>query len=151
MATMVFDGGLVDLTSGAPSGGVPWVSTTYKLTLLNSAYAASAGTRYASAFSGFELSTASFTAGFGGLMRRTISSRAATLNGTSHYMALTGDAVTWSGLSAGAVGAIVLLRESGTDAVSPVLAYYPVANVVTAGGDLIVSAPASGFMVVSTG
>ena len=151
MATTVFDGGLRDLTSGAPSGGVPWVSNVYKLTLVTSAYAVSAGELYASQFSGFELSTASFTAGFGGLMRRTISSRAATLNATSHYMALTGDPVTWSGISAGAVGAIVLLRESGTDALSPVVAYYPVVNVVTAGGDLIVSAPASGFLVVSTG
>lgn len=150
MATLVFDGGLVDLTSGAPSGGVPWVSNVYKLTLVTSAFPASAGMRYASAFSGYELSTASFTGGFGGLMRQTISGRAATLNSTSHYVALTGSACVWSGISAGSVGAAVLLRESGSDAVSPVIAYYPIANVVTTGGDLTLSSPASGFLVVST-
>lgn len=146
---LVFDGGLIDLTSGAPAGGAPWVSNTYKLTLVTSAFVASVGMRYASAFSGTEISTVSFTAGFGGLMRRPLSAAALSYNTTSHQMEFYASTIVWSGLSGGSVGGAVLLRESGTDAVSPIIAYYPFTNVTTNGGDFIVSAPTSGFLVLS--
>ena len=149
MATTVYDGGLLDLTSGAPAGGVPWVSNTYKLTLVTSAYPVSAGHLYASAFSGYELSSVSFNAGFGGLMRRAVSGRTVSYIVASHYVALGGSAVLWSGISAGSAGAAVLFRESGTDALSPLIAYFPLTNITTNGGDLTLSAPASGYLVVS--
>lgn len=146
---LVFDGGLIDLTSGAPSGGVPWVSNVYKLTLVTSTFVASIGMRYASAFSGNEISTVSFTAGNGGLIRKRLSSTTLSYNATSHQMEFYASTVVWSGLSGGSLGGAVLLRESGSDAVSPIIAYYPFTNVMTNGGDFIVSAPASGFLVLS--
>lgn len=149
MATFLYDSGLIDLTSGAPSAGAPWVSNTYKLTLLTSTYAASLGDRYASAFSGQELSTLSFNAGYGGLMRLTISGRVVSYNTTSHQIEFFGSAVTWSGISAGSAGAAVLLRESGSDALSPLIAYYPLTNIVLNGGDFTLSAPASGYIKAS--
>lgn len=149
MAT-VFDGGLIELTSGSPSGGAPWTSNTYKLTLVTSSFVASVGMRYASAFSGTEISTVSFTAGFGGLIRRTISGTSLSYNATSSQLEFVANAVVWSGLSGGSLGGAVLLRESGSDALSPVIAYYPFTNVTTNGGDFTVSAPASGFLVLSS-
>lgn len=147
----VYDSGLLDLTSGAPAGGQPWLSNTYRLTLVTSSYVFSAGHLYASAFSGQELSSLSFTGGFGGLMRRALSAAFISYNTTSHHLEFGANAVIWSGISAGSAGAAILLRESGTDAVSPLIAYYPLTNITTVGADLTLSAPASGFLVVSAG
>ncbi len=151
MAAFVYDQGLIELTSGAPAGGVPWLSNTYRLTLVTSSYTFSYGDRYASVFSGQELSTLSFNAGLGGLMRKALSGAFASYNATSHQLELGANSITWSGLSAGSAGAAILLRESGSDALSPLVAYYPLVNVITNGADLILSAPASGFLVVSAG
>ncbi len=151
MPTLVFDAGLRDLTSGTPSGGPPWLSSVYKLTLVTSAFVASAGMLYASAFSGQELSTLSFNAGFGGLMRHALSAVFLSYNTASHHLEFGASTVVWSGLSAGSVGAAVLLRESGTDALSPLIAHFPLTNIMTNGGDFILSAPASGFLVLSAG
>ena len=148
---LVFAGGLRELTSGGPSGGNAWSNVTFKLTLVTSAFVASAGMFYASAFSGSEASTASFTGGFSGTMRRALSGNAISYNATSFQFEYTASIVTWSGLSAGSLGGVVMLRESGTNAVSPIIAYYPLATVTTNGGDFVVSAPASGYLVVSGG
>lgn len=145
----IFDTAFADLTSGTTTGGPPWLSAQYKMTLVTSAFTASAGLLYCSAFSGYELSTVSFNAGFGGLMRRMLSNAFQSYNATSHQLELGASPIVWSGLSAGSVGAFILLRESGSDAVSPMIAYYPAVFVVTNGGTFTVSAPASGFLVVS--
>jgi hypothetical protein len=151
MVAYVYDQGLLDLTSGAPSGGAPWLSNAYKITLVTSAYTFAYGDRYASAFSGMELSTLSFTAGYGGLMRKAITGKTVSYNVTSHHVEFAGDALTWSGLSAGSAGWAIMVRESGTDALSPVLVAYQLVNVVTNGGDLVLTPPASGYVVVSAG
>lgn len=149
MPAFVYDIGMKDLTSAGPSGGPAWTSNTYKLTLVTSAFVTSNGDNYASAFSGYELSTVSFTAGFAGLMRRTLSAAFISTNTTSHQIEFGANAVVWSGISAGSAGAAVLMRESGSDAVSPLIAYYPLTNIVLNGGDFTLSAPASGFLKMS--
>jgi hypothetical protein len=148
----VYDSGLRDLTSGALSGGAPWTSNTYKMALVTSGYVFSNGHSAASAFSGFELSSLSFNAGFGGLGRLAINGKVLSYNTTSHHLELFGSAVSWGGLSAGSVGGAVMVRESSTDALSPLIAFYPIAgSITTNGGDFVLSAPASGYLVVSAG
>ena len=151
MTAYVYNQGLIELTSGAPSGGAPWVSNTYKMTLVASAYTFAYTDRYASAFSGNELSTLSFNAGYGGLMRRALSAPGVSYNVTSNHVELFANAVVWSGISAGSAGWAILLRESGTDALSPLVAAYALVNILTNGGDLTLTPPASGFLVVSAG
>jgi hypothetical protein len=96
------------------------------------------------------VATTVYNGGFGGLMRRTVSGRTVSHIAASYYVVLGASAVVWSGLSPGTAGAAILLRESGTDALSPLIAYYPLTNVTTNGGDLTLSAPASGYLAVSS-
>jgi hypothetical protein len=84
-------------------------------------------------------------------MRKAITGKVVSYNVTSHHVEFAGTALTWSGLSAGSAGWAIMLRESGTDALSPVLVAYQLVNVITNGGDLVLTPPASGYVVVSAG
>jgi hypothetical protein len=124
-----------------------WNVSQYKVTLVGSAYAAAASHVYASAFSGAELSSTSFTGGFSGTMRKALSATSAVVSQASNVAQLLAAAtVTWSAISAGTAIGLVVLRESGSDALSPLVAFFDTSTISTAGGNVTVSWAAGGVM-----
>lgn len=133
--------------SGFGDATEDWDTKTYKITLVSNNYTAAASHNYCSAFSGAELSSTSFTGGFNGTMRLTLGSRTVTQNNTDNQGECDAADSVWSGLSAGTAYALVIFRESGTDAVSPLIAYLSATGLplVTNGGDVRVSWANSGI------
>jgi len=132
------------------SGTENWNLSQFKVTLVGSAYSAAASHVYASAFSGAELSSVSFTGGFSGTMRKMLSGTSAVVSQASNVAQLLGPLiVTWSAMSAGTAMGLVVLRESGTDALSPLVGYWDTSTISTAGGNLTVSWPATGLIQLS--
>ena len=127
--------------AGFANGDEDWDTKIYKVTLVSNNYTAAASHNYISAFSGAELSSTSFTGGFNGTMRLTLGSRTVTQNNTDNQGEMDAADSVWSGLSAGTAYALVVFRESGTDAVSPLVAYLSATGLplVTNGGDVRVS------------
>src|SRR6058998_2394048 len=79
-----------------------WSSTTasFYITLVSGAYVPSENDVYASAFSGNEIGAASFTSGYGGTIRISLTTRVLRNNTTSNQAEFTADSVTWSGIAA---------------------------------------------------
>ena len=108
-----------------------WSSTTasYYFTLLSNNYVPAETHIYASAFSGAELSSTSFTGGCGGTMRLSITGRVLNINQTSNQVEFQCNGVTWSGISAGTAHAFVIFQYStsgatqGSDGNSPLICY----------------------------
>ena len=102
-----------------------WSSTTasYYITLVSNNYTPSENHVYASAFSGAELSSTSFTAGFNGTMRISITGRVLNVNTTSNQVEFQCNGFTWSGLSAGVAHAFIVLQQTTNDGNSPMITY----------------------------
>ena len=127
-----------------------WSSTTasFYITLVSTNYVPALSHIYASAFSGAELSSTSFTAGYGGTMRISLTARVLNINQTSNQAEFQCGTVVWSGLSAGTAAAMVLIAQSGTDAVSPIVAYTCAGGfpIVTNNTNLTISFTSSGIL-----
>lgn len=115
---------------GATISGVNlsyWSSTTasFYITLVSNNYTPNENNVYASAISGAELGAASFTSGYSGTIRISITGRILNVNTTSNQMEFQANSVTWSGIAAanGVAHAYVILQQSGTDAKSELIAY----------------------------
>lgn len=102
-----------------------WSSTTasFYATLVTASYVPAESHVYASAFSGSELCSVSFLAGFNGTGRISLAGRIANVNQVSNQLELQANTVIWSGLSAGTAAAMVIFQQSGSDALSPLLAW----------------------------
>ena len=102
-----------------------WSSTTasFYITLLSNNYTPSEAHVYASAFSGAELSSTSFTGGYSGTMRLSLVNRILRVNNTSNQVEFTCDGFTWSGLSAGTAHAFVVIQQTTSDGLSPLITY----------------------------
>ncbi len=102
-----------------------WSSTTasYYITLLSNNYTPAETHVYASAFSGAELSSTSFTGGYSGTMRISLTSRVLNTNQTSNQAEFQAATVVWSGISAGVAHAFVIIQQSGADARSELVMY----------------------------
>ncbi len=102
-----------------------WSSTTasYYGTLVSTNYVPAESHVYASAFSGAELSSASFTGGYNGTVRISLTSRILNINQVSNQAEFQAGTLVWSGLSAGTAAALVIFQQSGSDALSPLVAY----------------------------
>jgi hypothetical protein len=143
MASLVYHAIKVAFASAVEN----WNVSQYKVTLVGSGYSAAASHVYASAFSGAELSSTSFTAGFSGTMRQALSGTSVLVSQASGVATLFGPlTVTWSGISAGTAIGLVVLRESGSDTLSPLVAFYDTSTISTAGGNVPVSWPATGLI-----
>ena len=124
--------------------------STIKATLVGSGYVAQQCHVYASAISGFELFGTGFTAGFSGTIRLTLVSRTLTINHAENQVQLDAEDKAWSAASVGTIAGIVLLRESGNDALSPLIAFLDGGGlpVETTGQTFNASWPASGVITV---
>lgn len=135
-----FAGGVANLCN--------WSSTTasYYYTLVSNNYTPAETHIYASAFSGAELSSASFTAGFNGTMRLSITSRILNTNQTSNQAEFQAAGATWSGISAGTAHAVVVLQQAGSDGLSPLVAYISTTGfpVTTNGTNFTISITSAG-------
>ena len=89
-----------------------WSSTTasFYATLVRASYVPAESHVYASAFSGSELSSISFTAGFNGTGRISLTGRILNTNQTSNQAEFQATGLTWSGLSAGTEAALIVLQ-----------------------------------------
>lgn len=102
-----------------------WSSTTasYYITLISNNYTPSEAHVFASAFSGAELSSTSFTGGYSGTMRISITGRVLNVNNTSNQVEFQCNGVTWSGLSAGTAHAFAVIQQTTSDGLSPLICY----------------------------
>ena len=125
-----------------------WSSTaagaSYMWSLLSNNYVPSESHVYASAFSGAELSSSSFTGGFGGTIRLPVSNRALNINTTSNQAEHQANSATWSGISAGTAHAFVIVLQSTSDGNSPIITYNSLAGFpITTNGTNLTLAPTS--------
>ncbi len=126
-----------------------WSSTTasYYITLVSNGYTPSENHVYASAFSGNELSSPSFTGGYNGTMRISLTGRVLNVNTTSSQVEFQANGVTWSGLSAGTAHAFIILQQAGSDGLSPLVAYNSLGGfpLTTNGTNLTLSVTSAGI------
>lgn len=136
---------------GWPNGALCyWSSTTasFYVTLVSNSYIPSEAHSFASAFSGHELSSLSFTAGYNGTMRISITGRVLNNNATSNTAEFQCNTVTWSSISAGTAHAFVVIQQSGSDALSPIVCYNSLGGfpILTNGTTLSLSMTSAGIL-----
>ena len=131
-----------------------WSSTTasYYITLVSNNYTPDEDHNFASAFSGAELSSTSFTGGFNGTMRISLTSRTITSNVTSNQAEFQAATVVWSGISAGTAHAFVVLQQSGSDALSQLVVYNSLGGfpITTNATNLTISFTSAGVFALQT-
>lgn len=127
-----------------------WSSTTasYYITLVSNNYTPDEAHSYASAFSGAELSSTSFTGGYNGTMRISLTGRILNINNTSHQAEFQCNTVTWSGLSAGTAHAFVVVQQTTSDGLSRLVTYNSLGGfpITTNGTNFTLSFTSAGIM-----
>lgn len=127
-----------------------WSSTTasFYATLTTGSYVPAESHVYASAFSGSELSSISFTAGYNGTMRLSLTGRIVNTNNVSNQVELQAASLLWSGLSAGTAVGLIILQQTGSDGTSPIIGYTCAGGlpVVTNGTNLSISFTSAGVL-----
>ena len=127
-----------------------WSSTTasYYITLVSNNYTPAETHVYASAFSGAELSSTSFTGGFNGTMRISLTSRVLNTNQTSNQAEFQAATVVWSGISAGTAAAFIIVQQSGADARSELVMFNSLGGfpITTNGTNLTISFTSAGAL-----
>ena len=134
------------LKAAAASPALNLTSDTIKIMLLDSSYVPDKGHAFVSAISGHEISGTGYASGFSGSGRKTLGSKAITVDGTNHVVFFDAADVTWTGLNAGTVGFAAAIKEVTSDADSPVFAVIDlIPDVPTAGNDYTIQWPANGL------
>ena len=131
-----------------------WASTVIKFTLVSNNYTPNPDHSMASQFSGAELSEiTSFTAGFAGLIRQTLTGKTVTLNLTDDQVEYDAADMTWSAISAGTAYGAIFLTESGanSDGNCPLIAFFSTAVTVTNDTNFTLSFANSGAIVFASG
>lgn len=153
VSSFLFDGvkaglGVSTIISGVNLATCNWSSTnaaaSFFWTLVSNNYTPNETHVYASAFSGAELSSASFTAGYNGTIRLAVASRVLNINTTSHQAEHQANSATWSGISAGTAHAFVIIMQGTSDGNSPLITYNSLAGFpITTNGTNLTLAPTS--------
>lgn len=157
VSSFLYDGvkgglGVSTIISGQNLATCNWSSTnaaaSFFWTLVSNNYVPNETHVYASAFSGAELSSASFTAGFGGTIRLPVTNRVLNINTVSHQAEHQANSATWSGISAGAAHAFVLIMQATSDGNSPLITYNSLAGfpITTNGTNLTLAPTSAGIM-----
>ena len=127
-----------------------WSSTTasFYITLLSNNIVPSETQVYMSAFSGAELSSTSFTGGYNGTMRISLTGRVLNINQTSNQAEFQAATVVWSGISAGVAHAFVVIQQSGADARSEIVMFNSLGGfpITTNGTNLTISFTSAGAL-----
>lgn len=119
---------------------------SYFITLVSNNYVPSPGHSMASNFSGAELSSASFTAGFNGTIRISVTGRSVFSNTTSNQVEFRCADVSWQSANVGVAHAFIILAQRTNDANSPLIAYVSTGGfpITTNGGNFVISFANSG-------
>jgi len=135
---------IYDITKTLFGTGENWSTAStgvYYITLLSNNYVPNPGHSYASNFSGAELNSISFTSGFAGTLRISMTSRSVFSNTTSHVAEFRAADVSWTGLSAGVAHAYSIVKHVGSDGTSPIMVYCSTGGfpITTNGGNFAIS------------
>ena len=127
-----------------------WSSTTasFYIVLVSNNYVPNEAHVYASAISGAEVSDPdSFTSGYGGTARISLTGRILNINTTSHQAEFQANTITWSAIDAGTAHAFVILQQTGSNGTSPLVAYNSLGGfpITTNGTNLTLSVTSAGL------
>lgn len=141
--------GISALISGVNVNTSVWSSTTASFiwTLVTASYIPAENHIYFSAFSGSELSSASYGGGHGGSIRLPVASRVLNFNTTSHQAEFQANSVTWSGISAGTAAAFIVGQVFASDGNSILITYNSLAGfpLATNGTNLTLAPTSAGI------
>ena len=144
---------IYNLAKGFVNGGsgfCNWSSVTgsYYITLVSNGYVPNEDDVYASAFSGNELGAASFTSGYGGTIRISMTARVLNVNLTNNTAEYQAALVSWPGIAAanGTAHAFVVVHQNGSNGNTTLVTYNSLGGfpVTLTGTDLAISFPTSG-------
>lgn len=93
-----------------------------------------------------ELSGTGYVAGFGNSGRQALGSKTVVYDTANDRVEFDAADVTWSGIDAGTIEHVTLLKEITNDAASPIIAEIDVATQATNGGDIVVQWNAEGII-----
>lgn len=147
-SSFIYDNAKGNVNGG--SGFCLWSSTTasFYITLVSATYVPNEAHVFASAFSGQELGAVSFTSGYNGTIRISLTSRLLNINNTNHTAEFRAALVSWAGIAAanGTAGAFIVLHQNGSDGTSPLVTFNSLGGfpVTLTGTDLAISFPTSG-------
>lgn len=136
------------LQGAAGSPALNLTSDTIKVMLVNTSYVPDKDHNFVSSItSGVtkELSGTGYTGGFGGSGRKTLASKTISQDDTNDIAYFDAADVTWTGINAGTIGWIAVIKEITSDADSPILAVLDPADLATNGGDITAAWPTDGL------
>lgn len=127
-----------------------WSSTTasFYIVLVSNNYVPNPAHVYASAISGSEVSDpTSFTSGYAGTARISLTGRILSINVTSHQAEFQANTITWSAISAGTAHAFVVLQQTTSNGLSPLVCYNSLGGfpITTNGTNLTLSVTSAGL------
>jgi hypothetical protein len=131
------------------NGGIVLLTDTIKAMVVTSSYVFSATHQFASSASSFEISGTGYVSGFGNSGRKTLTSKTITLDNINNRMVFDAADLTWTAVTAGTIGGVILLKEITNDAASKLLAYFAVTPFTTVGVDINLVWDASGVLWIS--
>ena len=143
--------GISVLISGVNINTSVWSSTaagaSFVWTLVTGSYIPNEAHVYFSAFSGSELSSASYTGGHGGSIRLPVANRVLNMNTTSHQAEFQANSVTWSGISAGTAAAFIIGQVFASDGNSVLISLNSLAGfpIATNGTNLTLAPTSAGI------
>lgn len=128
---------------------IDFANDTIKAILVNASYVYDADHDFANDVSGNELSGTGYTGGFGGSGRKTLASKTITEDTANDRVEYDCADITWTGINAGTIGGIVLVKEITDDAASPIIGFLDPSDLVTNGGDVTLVINAEGILQIS--
>ncbi len=127
-------------------GTLDWDSQTFKAMLVTSSYSADPDHDFISSAAAGELSGTGYTGGFAGSGRKTLTTKAVTESDADDRAYVDCDDVAWTGINAGTIAAMIIVREISNDANSYLVAYLALtAAQPTNGGDVTIVIPLNGW------
>jgi hypothetical protein len=132
---------------GILDGTLSLSGDTLKFMLVSSVYVPDLDHATVSQVSADEISGTGYAAGFGGAGRKEMTGKAFLTNNVTNRASLDCDNPSWPAISAGTIGAIVIIKEVTNDGDSLPIAYIDVANFATTGATYTHVVPAEGIIV----
>lgn len=134
MASFLYTNGLLDVLGAGNLGA----ASTFKLLLVSASYVEAKSHQFVSNLSG-ELAVTNYA-------RKAVTPTLAANNTSgSERVEVTIPDQTWTALGSGAtIHGAVLVKDTGSDATSPLIAFFDVANTATNGGDVTLDFAATG-------
>lgn len=94
-----------------------------------------------------ETNVTGYTRGFAGAGRKTLASKATTVNDTNNRVEVDCADVVWTALGAGeTLEAAIVIKEVTNDAASPLFCYLDPTNIATNGSDVTLTIATNGFL-----